>query len=118
MTNSVIHTFGPGSLESIYLKMWTAKLIKGVKAIVTTFPDIPDARKIKFTVQGNYTIHCGAGNEHTVEIDVTDSIWDVEDNSYVNDIIHARAGDEDAQWRLAHTLIGWELEDWYDPCEG
>ena len=79
-------TFGPGSMESITL--YERKHVGG-----------PQAR-----VEGTFTIYCGMGNTHTVDIN---GPWGFRDHlDHLDDV-------EDE----ARQLVEYELEDWFDPCQ-
>jgi hypothetical protein len=101
--------FGPGSLEMVRLDQWVSKVESRV--------DGTRARKIKSKVVGNYDIYCGTGNMHRVHIKIEDSVWNTEAGLYTKDIVAAHEGDEDAARRITEAMIGWELDDWFDPCE-
>ena len=95
-------TFGPGSLESLHLKLWREN----------------DAEQVTARLTGGYRVYCGNGNEHTVEIEVDHSvpttnflgrqIWRV---YHLGDDV----GDPES---IARELLEFALEDWSDPCEG
>jgi hypothetical protein len=75
-------TFGPGSMESLRLTSWT-KSSSGIRW----------AR-----LSGFYSVYCGMGNTHTVDIEIRD--W-------------ATETDPDDE---ADRLLNIALEDWSDPC--
>ncbi len=107
MPNTKQYLFGPGSLEMIRLDLWSSKVELQ-----------PEGRtlKIKCNLVGQYDIYCGAGNTHRIDIKIKDSVWNTEVGEYTDDFIAARSGDPDAAERVATSLIDWELEDWFDPC--
>jgi hypothetical protein len=95
-------TFGPGSLESIHLERRRRR------------PGT-DAERLEARVTGTFRIYCGAGNEHTQQIQ---SEWLVVEwvpgaGGTKGDTQHDFT-DADA---LAHELVEAALEDWSDPCE-
>ena len=102
------HLFGPGSLEMIRLDQWSSK--------VEPRPE-GKATKINAKVVGNYDIYCGAGSMHRVHIKIEDSVWNTEAGMYTRDFVDSYAGYENAARRITEAMIGWELDDWSDPCE-
>lgn len=81
--------FGPGSMESITLYRRTRNL-----------------RQPQVRVEGSFTVYCGMGNTHTVEIS---GPWDFHNSN-------------DDWWNIdleneARQLVEYELEDWFDPCD-
>jgi hypothetical protein len=81
-------TFGLGSMESLRLTTWTDRR-SGIRWE---------------RLSGTFTVYCGMGNSHTVEIDERD--WE---RPTVN---HSTEADDEAA-----RLLDWALEDWSDPCE-
>lgn len=101
--------FGPGSLEMIRLDQWSSKVEHRLDGSKST--------KIKSRVVGQYDIYCGNGNMHRELIKIEDSVWSTEAGLYTEDMVAAHAGDEEAARRITEAMIGWELDDWSDPCE-
>ena len=104
MSRTTVATFGPGSMESLELKVWTKRRVG-------------DMRQIRASLKGTYYVYCGMGYEHTHEVNETDGAWDGERDSYALDVIGARDGDLDATERLAQFMLDGSLEDWSDPCQ-
>ena len=103
MPNVHTKTFGPGSLESITLKTWVAN--RG------------DRVRMKGRIEGTYTIYCGMGWTHEVEIDTEVSGWDTESDDVGMALRDADRGDVDVSFFFVTEQIGYELDDWFDPCE-
>lgn len=96
------HTFGPGSLESMVLTTWVEKKTE-------------DNVKYKARFKGRYTVYCGNGWEHDVEIDETESGWLHEMGSIGRDIMNAH--ENGVALDFVGNLIDYALEDWFDPCD-
>lgn len=99
--------FGPGSLESIELRMW-----------MVPRRDESHARALRTEAVGTYTVYCGAGWEHSVGIDerhTCDPDRPVED---IDTQLQAAwtARDRDAAFTAAGQLVEWALDEWSDPC--
>ncbi len=99
--------FGPGSLESIALRMWT----------------VPRAheshtRAVRAQAVGSYRVYCGAGWDHLVDIDEQHT-FDLERPA---DELGRRLAtawtenDADAADDAAAELVDQALEGWSDPC--
>lgn len=97
--------FGPGSLESLALRVWTARSSGG--------------ERVKAETVGTFTVYCGAGWSHTVRIDEGFSGWrsETEHDSEARLLFAARGGDEDAARELAERAVEYALEGWFDPCD-
>lgn len=101
--------FGPGSLESVELRMWLVPR-SGRDGLT---------RLIKTRATGSYRVYCGAGREHSTDVDE----WHVFDVERPDEEVEERlavawtGGDRDAAWDAAHQLVDWALEGWTDPCE-
>lgn len=102
MPNVHTRTFGPGSLESITLKTWVSKREGG-------------RIRMKGRIEGTYTIYCGMGWTHEVEIDAEVSGWDTESDDVGTALRDADQGDN--AFFFVSEQIGYELDDWFDPCE-
>jgi hypothetical protein len=117
-TNSRVRVirFGPGSLESIALRLWR-------------HPDKwnrnADAYRVKGKVEGFFTVYAGCGSAHCVEISESLSAWTSDASS---DSIDGRVIDlwstkdpravENAAYNLANEVIfDLALWDWTDPCD-
>lgn len=77
-------TFGPGSLESVTLVSWVAHHTRWVRA------------------KGTYTVYCGSGNSHIVEVDERCPLSDCDSTDTAD---------------VAYWLINSALQDWFDPCD-
>jgi hypothetical protein len=101
-------TFGLGSLESVTLRTWRTQ----------KFGD--ENIQVHGRLTGTWTVYCGMGNDHTVEIDERVDGW-LSERTRDSDVRHLVAAhvdsDEDAAETLAHQLIEYGLEDWFDPCD-
>lgn len=100
--------FGPGSLESLTLKVWTARQRGGRRE------GMP--RQIKATLIGFYTVYGEFGDERVV-INEGASAWTSEDTDEARKLASARAGDQEAAEDLAGDLINYALEDWTSELE-
>jgi len=113
MARAQHYRFGPGALEMIELAVWT----------VSTDHET-GRRRLAARATGSYDVYCGSGHEHRVRIDqriehfVRTSAQPVHDPCAVDaeSIAHARDGDANAAWVLAHDLVELVLWDWSDPC--
>ncbi len=97
-------TFGPGSLESLTL-------------VITSTDRITHPRHFRARLTGSYSIFCGMGNEHTIEIDADEEMYETDKGEMVDHIRRAREGDIAAKEAFAHIMIEWAVEDWFDPCD-
>ncbi len=93
-------TFGPGSLENIELRTWVSRREGG-------------ATRMKGKIEGTYTVYCGMGWEHDVDIDIDLGAWSNESDS--ESLFDAHEG-HNAFFFIAQE-IEYDLEDWVDPCE-
>ena len=101
--------FGCGSLESVRLRMWA--LLRRHES---------HTMAIKVRADGTYRVYCGAGWEHTVDIDEQHT-FDLERPTSELDQRLAVAwikGDQDAADGATRLLVDWALEAWNDPCLG
>lgn len=107
MARSRVVKFGPGSLESVELRQWLRPRTQG--AILVS------------EIRGFFTVYCGAGNEHTVEVTErveTHSASHLAEREQCGSLaLGARAGNMDDAFLLAHELVEWALEDWVDSCD-
>lgn len=107
MARSLVFRFGPGSLESLDLRVWSRN---------RTYGAVLCAR-----VEGTFRVYCGAGSEHTVEISerLEAPRASAERDETAAWLVAARDDrSEDAACELAHLLVNYALEDWSDPCSG
>lgn len=93
-------TFGPGSIESIELRTWVSRQEEG-------------ATQLKGKIEGTYTVYCGMGWEHDVDIDIDLGGWNVESDT--ESLFDAHNG-HNAYFFIAQE-IDYFLDDWSDPCE-
>ncbi len=99
--------FGPGSLESVELRMW---------AVPRRYEGL--MKQVKAQAVGSYRLYCGRGWEHQVDIDEAFTF----DLERPVDDIHRRlaaawAGrDDGAAFDATGQLVDWALDDWTDPC--
>lgn len=104
--------FGPGSLESVTLKVYTHRR---------------DQEHLVARLEGTYTVYCGAGNSHTVSIN--EQMHGFEPKQPVGCLLtayqqlefdrwmsEAYRGVEGAARMIADQLIEWALDGWNDPC--
>lgn len=107
MPRTKTHTFGPGSLESLFLKTHTMKSEPGF------------GKQVSARLSGTYRVFCGMGSEHTVEVDERVTIWDTEHRDGLAEQVakaHAESDDvaiAEVTWRL----LDWTLSVWSDPCD-
>lgn len=99
--------FGPGSLESVAIRMWAVPRARESQV-----------RSIKARAIGSYTVYCGMGWEHLVDIDE----WHTFDLERPVDELERRLAtawtenDVGAADAAAAELVDWSLEGWEDPC--
>jgi len=102
MPHTTVQKFGPGSMESLTLTTWVSKR-EG------------DNLRYKARLEGTYTVYCGNGWEHDVQIKEETSGWLHEMDQTGATIAKIEATGE------AHEFVGeminWALEDWFDPCD-
>jgi len=105
MTRVKTFRFGPGSLESITVSVWTA-------------PG-SNSQRVKGRAEGSYRVYCGMGNEHTVEIKEEFSGWagEASRDADVALLFACRDGNADAAATLAGNAVEYALVDWFDPCD-
>lgn len=99
--------FGPGRLESMRLRMWAVPR-----------RDPSHAKNVRAEAVGVFTVYCGAGWEHQVDIEERHT-FDIDRPA--DDLDHRLAAawkdsDDDAADDATSQLIDWALEDWSDPC--
>lgn len=107
-----VHTFGPGSLESLTLRLWQNRR---------------DQEHLVARLEGTYTVYCGAGNSHTVSIKEEMHGWVKKEPGCILtvheqlhwDIVMLQAfqGVEGSAREIADQLVEYGLEDWTDPCD-
>jgi hypothetical protein len=97
-------TFGPGSMESLELRVWTARTRYGRR-------QAGDPRQLRAEVRGTFDVFTEYGVER-VWIEQRESAWTSEDSDAARRLAAARDGDEDAAEALAGDLVNWALEDW------
>jgi len=99
--------FGPGSLESIWLRMWAVPRAHQ-----------SEARSVRAHANGSYTVYCGHGWDHAVDIDERHTFFleqpadDLERRLASAWTKHDTGAAADA----ANELVDWALEGWTDPC--
>ncbi len=93
--------FGPGSLESIKLRVWEQP-----------------AGDVRGEASGLYRVYCGEGAEHLVEIDEEFSLSLQSPTEEIDEHLSRawKLGDADAAEAVSHQAIEWALEGWSDPC--
>jgi hypothetical protein len=99
--------FGPGSLESISLRMW---------AVPRAYESEP--RSVRAHANGSYTVYCGQGWDHVADIDERHTFFPEQP---ADDLERRLASawtehDADAAADAANELVDWALEGWEDPC--
>jgi hypothetical protein len=98
---------GPGSLELISLRMWAVpRAHEG------------QARAVRAQATGSYTVYCGHGWDHTVDIDERHT-FDLERPADELERRLATAWTEHnvgAANAAVAELVDWALEGWEDPC--
>ena len=94
-------TFGPGSLESVTLRVYTHRR---------------DQEHLIAKLDGSYTVYCGAGNSHTVSIKEEMHGWTMGTQEFDRWMKAAYAGVEGQAQQIADQLIEWALDGWEDPC--
>ena len=100
---------GPGALETIWVSIW--RQMDGAHKE-------SDYTPYKVKVVGRYTIYCGAGWTHQVEIDArADAQRRAEPSQYALTVRAYHEHDTEAAGQLALEVIGTALDDWSDPCE-
>lgn len=102
------HTFGPGSLESLVLKTWVSKVDNG-------------KRRLTGRLEGTYTVYCGNGWTHEVEVSEQVSAWagpphQDEDRDELFET-HYGFNDRDQTYNLVNRMVNYALEDFEDPCD-
>lgn len=100
--------FGPGSLESIALRMW---------AVPRSHES--QTRSVRARAIGSYTVYCGSGWEHLVDI-YEQHTFDMERpaDDLERQLVSAwTEHDTAAADAAAAELVDWALEDWSDPCQ-
>lgn len=102
MPRTRTQTFGPGSLEGVTLKTWTRR------------SESDGSKMIKGKIEGVYTVYCGEGWEHDVEIDIDVSGWTSEEHEDAQMVVDAHEG-HNAFFFVAQE-IDFFLYDWIDPC--
>ena len=103
--------FGPGSLESIWLRMWAVPRAHQ-----------SEARSVRAHTGGSYIVYCGHGWDHTVDIDECHTFLldqpadDLERWLTSAWTEHDAGAAADAAADAANELVDWALEGWTDPC--
>lgn len=92
LRNGTTYVFGPGALERIEARV---SYLHGHKHV---------------RVQGLFSIYCGMGNEHTVEINARRECIGSCAGS-----IRSEVGDD--LYLIVSRIVDFELEDWFDPCD-
>lgn len=114
MARSRIITFGPGSLESVELRLWAKNRTYG--AVVCA------------EIRGWFTVYCGAGNSHTVDISgarecvdratfaqqTRDGYTDGASGAIL--AAYDLRSEDDAYAAASWLVQEYALEDWADPC--
>jgi hypothetical protein len=99
-------------MESITLRLWR---------VPNKYSRDADNYRVRGSVAGFFTVYCGAGNGHTVEINEELDAWmsDVGRDSIVGHVADLwLSNDNDAAWQLASEVVyELALDDWFDPCD-
>lgn len=106
MARTTIHTFGPGALEGLTLRVWTAPNRTRACGARTG-----DSRRLVAHLVGTYDVSAPSGM-YRVRVDEREDQWESEGL-----LTRARQGDQEAADELAHMLLDWGLENWADPAE-
>ena len=107
MPNVKTYNFGPGSLEGMTLSTWVSKR-EG------------DLKRVSARLTGTYTVYCGMGWDHQIEIAEKTSGWNTEQHAEAVMIVALHSGSDketELKHEVAELLVDYALEDFEDPCE-
>jgi hypothetical protein len=98
-------TFGPGALEMLELRVWTARSRYGRR-------HADEPRRIKAELTGWFDVDNGETGPERVAIREAIQGWDPSVIREERLVVAARNGDAEAAEQLAGELLEWALEDW------
>ena len=98
--------FGPGALESIELRIWTAPNRTTIGRRLAS-----DPRRLVVEVAGTFDVARPIGIER-VAIRERAGAWTSETDEFARLLTEARRGGADAAELVAEQLVEWALEDW------
>lgn len=137
MAGSVVVRPGPGAFEGLRISLRRRRQLKDVQYKQRYLPvrrgdpfgewaerRVRVARYTKddandpvaITVSGVYSVYCGMGWEHAVQIEQRHQVWPGDD---LWDLALRAWKDRapDAAAEVAAELVDRQLEDWFDPCD-